>query len=277
MTILVNDKFSLIVVLILIICGGIGFLVWDELNTLFARRRKDNISFEKFCKLLSTHTKLVFVMTIGLIIVGTFCILIFEYNNNMTIGDYSLEDKLFGSLFLSISSRTAGMYIFSLNNLLLITKLIVCVLMLIGVGPGSTGGGMKVTTIAVLFLLVKTVARNKRHVVVFNREISQASINKAMCVFLLSILLIFGAILVLLLTEPQLDFIALLFNVISAISTTGFILGDIGAWSFIGKCVIILLMYIGRLTTVTMAMAIMDNKTVASDEIRYPEGNVVIG
>lgn len=277
LALLVNDKFSLIVIAGLIICGGIGFLVWDELNTLFIRKKKDGLSFRKIMKLLSVHAKLVFIMTISLLIIGTCFVMFFEYDNDMTIGKLVLSDKFINSFFLSASSRTAGMCTFSMGELSMVTKMIVCVLMLIGVAPGSTGGGMKITTIAVLFLLTKTIAMNKKHVVVFNKEISQESINKAVCIFLLSISLVFLGVLLLLVTEPSVGLMGILFNVISAISTTGLAIGNIGAWTVFSKSVIIILMYIGRLTTVTMAMAIMDNKTKINDEIRYPEGNIMIG
>ena len=150
-----SDPYVLAVLAFLIVAGGMGFLVWQDLAN-FPRTRR-----------LRTHTKLVLVVSAGLFVLGTAGILLMEYSNPLTLGPMPFGEKLLNAAFQSVSARTAGCNSFSLGDMGYFTKIFMSLLMLIGAAPGGTGGGVKVTTVSVVLLAVAGVVRGRNEAIVY--------------------------------------------------------------------------------------------------------------
>ena len=247
----------------LIVLGGLGFPV--ILDILRTRR------FSKF----SVHSKIVLTATSILIITGTLLILAIEYNNPDTLGNLSTKGKLLGALFQSITTRTAGFNTLDLTKLNQASTVVMIILMFIGASPASTGGGIKTTTLAVLILTVKTFIVGKEDVEVYNRRISYSLVNKAIGIFFIAITIVVTATLILTIFEPKFDVVQSLYEVVSALATVGLTIGGSFNLTALGKVVIMLCMFIGRVgsLTILIAIAARGNKQI----IRYPEEKIIIG
>lgn len=247
----------------LIILGGLGFPV--ILDILKNRRLSK----------LSIHSKIVLTTTAILIITGTVLIFAIEYNNPDTIGNLSIKGKLLGSLFQSITTRTAGFNTLDLTKLNQASTFIMIILMFIGASPASTGGGIKTTTLATLILTVKTFIVGKEDVEVYNRRISYSVVNKAIGIFFIAITIVVTATLILTIFEPKFDVVESLYEVVSAFATVGLSIGGSPNLTFVGKIVIMFCMFAGRVgsLTILIAIAARGNKQI----IKYPEGKIIVG
>lgn len=257
-----EDPLVCMVIATLIIIGGIGFSV---IYDVFSKR-----SLRK----LSLHSKIVITMTIALILVGMFFFYVFEYSNPKTLEDLSLKDKLLASLFQSVTTRTAGFNTLNFSDMVLQTKYITIALMFIGASSGSTGGGIKTTTFASIIMLVHSAIGSKEDVEIFQRRIPDSTVFKAVAITVISILLIFISSMLLTITENQ-DFIDILFETVSAFGTVGLSLGITTELSELGKTIIILIMFAGRVGPLTLAMALSNRKN--KTPIKYPEEKILIG
>lgn len=264
----------------LIICGGLGFTVWmDTYNMIRIKRQSaEHFTWRQAFYKLSLHTKLVWVITIILVLGGFFFFFIVEFSNPATLGALTLKEKLYASIFQSVSPRTAGFNTVTLSDLTLPSKLMMTVLMFIGGSPAGTAGGVKTVTIGVLILCAMSTLRGKEHTVAFKRTIPMNIILRALTVIMLAITIVFGFLMVLTVTEDA-SFIDILFETISAFATVGSTLGLTPNLSYIGKVMIIMLMFIGRLGPVTMAVALMVRQGKAKDKgsIQYPEEKILVG
>lgn len=256
----------------LIIIGGIGFAVLLDIFNASQSTR------------LYTHTKFVLVLTSILLIVGTVFIFIMEYNNPETIGNMKFGGKLLNSFFASVSSRTAGFYSVSLSSLTTGSIFLYFILMFIGGSPGSTAGGVKTTTIGLICLTVISGLRGKEDTELFKRRISKDVIYKAFSILFLSLIIV--VTITMLLSNTEADTLvngelvpleSIIFEAISAFGTVGVTLGITPYLSFIGKLLIILTMYIGRVGPITLVMAITRQKKKNAGNIKYPEAKILIG
>ena len=249
--------------ILLIVIGGLGFTVIDDL-------------LHKRCwKRLSLHSKIVLAVNAILFLLGTVLIWCLEHQNPNTIGAVSTGQQWLASLFQSVSLRTAGFNTIDLAALNHATLFFMMAMMFIGASPTSTGGGVKTTTFAVLLASTLALLRDKKDVVLFKRRIEASVINKSLAVFLLAISWIVMAVfLLLVLDENKHPFHFILFEVFSAMGTVGMGIGITPEWNPWCKLVLIMTMYIGRIGILTFGMSFFNKKV---DKLRYPTENVMIG
>jgi len=253
----------------LIILGSIGFLVFDDLVENYHRRR-----FR-----LRTHTKLVVITTLILIVGGTLGIALLEWYNPHTLHPLSMGEKLTISYFQSVS-RTAGFTTIDVGDMRDATLYTLLLLMAIGGSPGSMSGGIKTTTIAIVFLTVWNMLRRDSDVEVFHRRLPQELVTQALCLTILALALITGMTLLLSSVESQ-PFLSLMFEVTSAMGIVGMSLGDGEARSLsalltdFGKVMIMVCMLLGRFGPLLIGLFAV--KTSVHKPYRYATGRVVIG
>ncbi|CAG7656539.1 TrkH family potassium uptake protein [Paenibacillus allorhizosphaerae] len=258
----VDDPFVNIISILLIVLGGIGFIVISDLLTY------------RFNKKLSLHSKVVLSVSGILIAVGCLVIFVFEFTNTQSLQPLSPTGKILSSLFQSVSSRSAGLNTLDIGSLRQGTQFFIIIMMFIGASPGSSGGGIKVTTFAILVGAMIAMVRGKEDIVMFQRRIAGDRIYKAITFTMISFLIIVVFTMVLSTTE-NFSFLGILFEVTSAYATAGMSLGLTPQLTSFGKMLIILLMFIGRLGPVTLAFSL--TITPEKDHYRYPEGKITIG
>lgn len=246
----------------LVILGGIGFAVIAD---VWENRRK---------KRFSLHTKVVLVSTLFLILFGMLVFLAMEISNPDTLQPLSLKGKLLASYFQSVTARTGGFSSISIGRLEDSTLFFLVILMFIGASPGSTGGGIKTSTIAVLAAAIWALARGREDVQMFDRKIPNSIVYKAFAISFLALVLVIAVTMALCLSEKS-DFLSILFEVVSAFATVGFSVGLTPELTVHGKLWIIFTMFAGRLGPVTLALALAMRQE--RQLVRYPEGKVIIG
>lgn len=248
---------------IIIIIGGLGFTVWIEIYS-YKNSRK-----------LSVHSKIVILITTVLLIGGTILIFLVERRNVGTIGDMSLVDKLLNSFFASSSARTAGFNSIDLDAMTNAGKLTTILLMFIGGSPGSTAGGLKTATFGIVILTVISVIKGREDTEVFGRRFTKELVYRAFALFFIGMALVLVVTMILSITEPDESFISLLFEATSAFGTVGLTTGVTQRLSIVGKIVIIITMYCGRVGPLTVALAFKKNRRKTG--YKYPEGKILIG
>ncbi len=264
-----SDTLVLGVISFLIILGGLGYFVVIELH--------EN---RKFSKRITIHTRIVVIGTIFLILFGMILFLSIEWNNPKTLGEMSVYDKLLNSLFLSVNFRTAGFNSMDLSGLRDSSLFYSTLLMMTGAGQGGTAGGMKITTIAVLIIMVYFVLKQtNQEPHIFKRTIEREVINKAATIIMLSSGFVLFITLVLLETQEQ-PFIRILFEVVSAFCTVGVSVGDGGILSLsvlfddFGKMAIIASMVAGRLGVFAFGLLLVGNAKKL--HFKYPVGRIIV-
>lgn len=249
--------------MLLIIIGGLGFTVIDDLLQKHSWKR------------LTLHSKIVLVVNAILLIGGTVLIWLLEHNNIHTIGQAPLGQQWLASMFQSVSLRTAGFNTVDLASLTQPTMFLMMLMMFIGASPTSTGGGVKTTTFAVLVASTMALLRDKKDVVLFKRRLDASIINKSLAVFLLAISWVTMAVFLLLILDHNgHSFHFILFEVFSAMGTVGMGIGITPEWNAWCKLVLIMTMFIGRIGILTFGMSFFNKKV---DKLRYPTENVMIG
>lgn len=248
----------------LIVLGGLGFTVLSELNQF--------IFHKGVIRRLSLHTRLVLWTTGILLLVGMVSFFFAEFNGSMH--GFTLTKRLLGAWFQSVTTRTAGFNTIDISILGKATVLVTVILMFIGASPGSTGGGIKTSTFSVLVLSVKSLLKGRKELTVFNRKIPQTNVQESTSLVMLSLGIIFSILFVLLLVEPF-PFEKLLFEAISAFGTVGLSMGITPDLSSLGKFLITLLMYIGRIGPLTIIYALSIKRQTTN--LQYAEENIAIG
>ena len=258
-----NDPVVLLTLGALVVLGGLGFLVWQD------------IAEKRSWKKLSVYSRLVLLATAMLIVSGWTLICILEWNNPKTLGNLSVGSKLLGGLFQSITLRTAGFDAINQAGLTQGGKAVSMVLMLIGGSSGSTAGGLKTVTFLVVLLFIWARARGRSNVSAFCRTIPQEQALNAMTISLMMVLLsVLGGIFVCA-TSPV-SFTDGLFEAISALATVGLTAGATGLLSVPAKILIIIFMYFGRVGVLTISLGfLMGNQAV--ERFRYAETSLLIG
>lgn len=255
-----------ITLMVLIICGGIGFLVLGEIG-LFLRRKITR--FSKF----SLHTKLVIISSGLLIFSGFFVIFIEELLNNNN--HLSFGAAILSSLFQSVTARTAGFNTIDLNMLSFASVFIIILLMFIGASPGSTGGGIKTSSAGVVIAYFRSRLKGRERIDLFYRNIPAKNVEKAFIVIIISFLLISLFFLLLLTFEREFKMTDLLFEVVSAFGTVGLSMGITAELSLLSKLTIVVTMFIGRIGPLTLLIALSKRQSRAV--FKYPEENIMIG
>jgi potassium uptake TrkH family protein len=235
------------ITMILIFLGGIGFLTIHNIFTL-PQGAKSRWSR------LEITSKVVLKLSVIFIFLGAILFFILEFNNTNT--GSSMQDRIYTALFTSISSRTAGFNTIPIPDLNMSTRLLLLVLMLIGAAPGSTAGGIKLTTFYILFKSAMATASGKRQVTIYNRSISYDVVDKAYVVLIFTILVVFAGSFILCISDSQFSLEEIIFEVASAFGTAGLSTGITIYLSIFGKFIITVIMFIGRITVLTLAISI---------------------
>ena len=275
LTYLAGDLFGNLTFIALIIFGGLGFTVILNLKNRFLSGRRGNFLTRGGPKeRITLHTKIVLTMTVALLILGT--IFFFLTEQPATLKGKPPGEQLISAAFQSTTTRTAGFNTVDFNALRPATLVIFLALMLIGASPGSTGGGLKTTTFAVMLLTVFSMIREKTDVEAGRRIIPRDTINKALSIIILFIGLIFLASFIITLVEENIPYLKILFEVVSASATVGLSTGITGSLSSVSKTVIIITMFLGRIGPLTLVMA-MTLTGKRKKAIRYPEEKIMVG
>ncbi|MGM9603892.1 MAG: TrkH family potassium uptake protein [Faecousia sp.] len=258
-----SDPVVLLTLGALIVVGGLGFLVWEDIGEKRSLRK------------LTVYSKLVLSATASLLLLGWVLTCVLEWNNPETLGTLSVGEKLLNGLFQSITLRTAGFDALNQAGLTEGSKALFTVFMLIGGSSGSTAGGLKTVTVLVLLLFIASRARGRSAVTVYHRTIPNSQVMNAMTISLILIVLaLFGGIFISV-TSPV-GFTDALFEAVSALGTVGLTAGATGLLSVPAQILIIIFMYFGRVGVLTISLGfLMGNQAV--ERFRYAETSLLIG
>ncbi|QMT17290.1 Ktr system potassium transporter B [Planococcus maritimus] len=257
----VGDPVINIIITLLFITGGIGFTVlYDMWNAKEFRQ-------------LSLHSK---IMLTGTLVVNLFAMLflfVSEYGNMETLGSLPLGDKLWASYFQAVTPRTAGFNSIDIGSMETGSIVLISLLMFIGAGSASTGSGIKLTTFLVIILVTASYLNGKKEAVIFNRAIPSHLLERSLAIVFISMTAVFAGILILSYTENA-PFEWIVFEAFSAFGTVGLSMGLTGELSVLGKIIIMILMFVGRVGPVTLAFALARQHR---EPIRHPKGDIFTG
>lgn len=275
----VGNYYINFIVISLIVSGGIGFVVWQELLDKIkgiAKRDKNRAS-----KRLSIHTRFAIIGTLTMILFGMIFTLLNEGANPETIGNLPLPHKMLASLFYSVTLRTAGYYSFNPGALKDSTKIVSGLIMAVGGSPGGTAGGIKTVTIAVILASVYSTLKGQSQIVVWGRTLSYKILQKSITIAVLMLSLLFVGTGILSVLEKNCvfphTFVDIFYEVASALNTVGITSGITPYLSVAGKILIMSCMLIGRLGPTTVYIALTSSHLKSDKTIKYPEENVLIG
>lgn len=255
-----GDPWVNIVIMSLIVIGGIGFVVWDDISI-------NKFKFRKY----SFHTKIVLVTTLFLIVSSSTLFYIVEYDNTME--GMNVGERILASMFSAITARTAGFNTIDTGSLKGASLLLTCILMFIGGSPGSTAGGIKTTTFFVLMVNLFANMRGGKSGI-FRRRFEDGAIKKASMVFILNLVLCMMAMFVIL-AITNLAFSDIMFEVFSAMGTAGMSTGVTRDLNEGARCIIMLLMFCGRVGSLSFALSFLQKKKVPP--VCYPQEKISIG
>nr|WP_078434604.1 TrkH family potassium uptake protein [Metabacillus halosaccharovorans] len=259
-----HDYFIQFITMILIVLGAIGFPVLIEVKDFLFNKNKRH-RFTLF-------TKLTTITFFALILFGTIAIYILEYSHFFKGKEW--HETFFYSLFQSTATRSGGLATMDVSLFTETTILILCALMFIGASPSSVGGGIRTTTFALNLLFLFHFARGHKSIKIFKRELHEADLNKSVVVTMMAFLICFTSVVILSITEPF-PFVSILFEVCSAFGTTGLSIGITPELSIIGKIIIMILMFIGRIGILTFLYLLGTKEK--KDNFHYPKERVIIG
>ena len=251
--------------MLMIVVGGLGFGVLRDLR----RRLKGGY--------LRLHTRLVLSAYFALLAAGFVFTLVFEWNNPATLGALPFGEKLLAALFHSVTLRTAGFNTIDLAALRPASKLFGSLLMITGAAPASTGGGVKVTTLAVIFLSIRMTLNGDHAVHVYKRSISPQLIRRAIAVAAIAVGIWLVDVIAISAMQPELPLADVLFECASAVGTVGVSAFGSASLNTVSRILVILTMYIGRIGPLTAALVLAKRQDKIKARINYPEGNIMIG
>lgn len=258
-----NNPVVLYTFMFLIITGGLGFLVWFDLLDYPKRKR------------LSFHTKIVLSMSFFLTVSAAILIGVVEYFNPKTLVNMDFMTAFNNVLFTSVTIRTAGFTTIPFLDFSAASTLVILICIFIGGSPGSTAGGIKNTTFAVLILSVWSFIKGRPYIEAFRRRIKLSTLHRSVVIFMLGITAIFVATFVMLITDPEWGLLKAVFEIVAAFGTTGISLGNTPELTLLGKINVMLIMFLGRVGPLTLGLALAENQIKA--RIKYPEGRILIG
>ena len=271
-----SDYLVLLTTMTLIVLGGLGYVVWFDLNEGLIDGVKKRYTPRQIWSHFSEHTKLVLTLTLSLIIIGTIAIFFFEYNNAETIGNMSLGDKILNSFFESVTLRTAGFASFSQKSMTDISCIVAFILMFIGGSPVGTAGGIKTVTFFLASANIISYIQGDSKNIVFNRRISDDLMRKASVIVSVSTFTVIFMTLLLMATNPSVSVVDALFEVISASATVGLSRDITGTLNVLGRIIIIISMYLGRIGPISMAIFFAKRKPT-NNSAKYIEGKFYVG
>lgn len=257
-----GDVLVNLVVVALIIIGGIGFIVWDDVV-------RNKWHFRKYL----LHSKIVLTATMALTVGGTILFLIME--NQATLAGMNPVEKVLGALFCAVTPRTAGFNTVDTAALSNAGKVLTIILMFIGGSPGSTAGGAKTTTILVLLLYAVAMIANREDINMFGKRLTNDVVKKANAVVIINLSLAMVAGVIIMISQPLLKFEDVLFEVFSAIGTVGMTTGITRDLNTLSRLIIIVLMYCGRLGSLSFALVFAQKNK--STSVRQPQEKIIIG
>lgn len=261
-----------LVVSMLIIFGGLGYEVIFEIYAWIANVVKGNSRIFVF----SLNLKVVTSTTIALLIIGTFAFLFTDLINNEAIAeDLTIQERLLAAWFQSVTTRTAGFNTIDIGALSEAALFITIALMFVGASPSGTGGGIKTTTLRVLIDSTRAILRGKNEVVVFQRRLPNSMILKTIGVLCGSVAVVVAVTIIVAILNPELTFLELLFEVVSAYATVGLSTGITAQLSAVSKLVLVLTMYIGRIGILIIIGALIGEPRPSV--IQYPEETLLVG
>jgi len=271
-----DDPWINAVMVLLIISGGLGFVVVQDIRQYINNR----LTRKKRAR-LSLHSRIVLVTTSSLVLSGLVIFLMLEWRH--ALSGVPFGEKILISLFQSVTPRTAGFNTMDYNLLTNGTLLFTIFFMFIGASPGSTGGGIKTTSFAVLLAMALAKWKNRSETFIFGRTVPAGAVSRTISIFLASILLVILSTLALMITDagdiPVTEsrglFIQYLFETVSAFGTVGLSTGVTPSLSVPGKLILMVLMFVGRLGPITIALAITSEKR--DEGFTYPEENIMVG
>ncbi|MEW4309687.1 TrkH family potassium uptake protein [Rossellomorea marisflavi] len=260
-----HDYFVQVITVLLITLGAIGFPVLIEVKNFIMNKEKKRHHFSLFTKITTT--------TFGLLlIVGTLLIIVMEFNHFFQ--GMSWHESFFYAFFQSASTRSGGLATMNLAEFSLPTLMMLSGMMFIGASPSSVGGGIRTTTFALNLLFLYHFAKGNQTIKIFRREIHQQDVLKSLVVTMVAVLLCFTSVIILTITEDH-TLIEIIFEVCSAFGTTGLSLGITPDLSAVGKCVIMILMFIGRVGILSFLFMIGGKEKKAN--YHYPKERLIIG
>lgn len=268
----VHNPIVNLVTILLIVFGGIGYIVWwDIMGALKHMRRQKLKCFAN----LTLHSKIALSVTGILILVGTAAIFIFEYNNPLTIGDFSLFDKLQASLFQSVTTRTAGFATVPQEDLTNASAITSLLLMFIGGSPVGTAGGIKTVTFAVLITSAFATMKTHAEAELFHRTIPKQAVSKAVAVTSMAFIILFAATL-LLSAVTDADALDIAYETVSAAATVGLTRSLTSGLNIWGRIIIIITMYLGRVGPISLMIA-LNTKKETKNIIKNPTEDISVG
>lgn len=258
-----DDPIVMYTVMALIVLGGIGFIVIQDL--LKHRPHQP----------LTLHTRVVLIMTATLIFGGALAFFLLE--NNGVMAGWPVGDKITASFFQSITPRTAGFVSVDMVNLTGFSKLLLVALMFIGAAPGSTGGGIKVTTFAILFMTVLAVIRGREDTVILRKKVDKKTVYRSLAITALGLLVMITTTLIIELTSKDVPIINALVEAASAFGTVGLTAGTTLSLTLVGKLAVILTMFIGRVGPVSFFISLSTRPESDTASQILPEGKIMAG
>lgn len=260
------------VTILLIVFGGIGYIVWWDFIGAFKNIRRQKL---KCFANLTLHSKIALSVTGILILVGTAAIFAFEYNNPLTIGNFSLLDKLQAALFQSVTTRTAGFATVPQEDLTNASAIVSLLLMFIGGSPVGTAGGIKTVTFAVLITSAFATMKTRSEAELFHRTIPKHAVSKAVAVVSMAFIILFTATL-LLSAVIDADALDVAYETVSAAATVGLtrnLTSELNLW---GRIIIIITMYLGRVGPISLMVA-LNTKKETNNIIKNPTEDISVG
>jgi len=251
-------------VMVLIIIGGLGYVVISDMCYLRYRRFPQ----------LSVHTKMVLLITLLLVISGAGVLFLLEYGNPATLRGLPVKEKIMASIFQAVTPRTTGFSVVNVGGMVQGSLFLTIILMFIGASPGGTGGGIKTTTFGVMAATVWATLKGRRDVMLIRHRVAGDVINKSFVVGFLSICLII-IITMLISIKENYGFIQVLFETVSAFGTVGLSTGITAGLSSLAKALLIITMFVGRLGPLTIGVAMV--REAEQLRYRYPEERVLVG
>lgn len=258
--------------ILLIIVSGLGFPVYWEIVRVVKTRK--SCGKRTMLSRLNVHAKMVFSVTALLIATGTILTLLFEYHNPSTIGNLSFPKKVMASLFQSVTLRTAGFATINQAYFREVSCMVYLVLMFIGGSPAGTAGGVKTVTIGLLLISMWDDITGRKEANIFHRKISDHYIRRSVAIVTFSFSVLVLLTIVLMYVQDY-NFVDTVYEMTSAIATVGLSRGLTGALNPVGKGIVILTMYLGRIGPITLALAFNDNRK--TERISYAESKIIVG
>lgn len=262
-----NDYFVQFITMVLIVLGAIGFPVLIEVKT-FLLNRHTNFRFSLFTKITTSTYAILFV-------VGALVILLLE--SFQSFKNMPWHEAIFSAMFHSVSTRSAGLTTYDVTMFSEATSIFMSFLMFIGSSPSSVGGGIRTTTFAIAILFLITFARGKEHIQIFGREIHLIDVFRSFVVILVACFMVLISTMILLITEPNATLTQIIFEITSAFGTCGMSLGITSDLSVVGKVIIMILMFIGRVGLISFLYTLGGGGRGKQTKFHYPKERIIIG